>query len=248
MQAQATANPPPTDNEQRMPNPTAPPDMLSQDRQRLLRNAFPSNNAAIPGVLGQRAQAPSDMLPQDRQLLSNALQNDNAAMPGVPGQRAPAPPIRRHVPIHEQQVELQNAMAAAILAEMAADRNEMDQAAADEAWIALCVSAIVVAGKALNVAVLACNARVNTRRLTMLLTEDFGTRWIGIAHDVLSGIFRFVLLVVALHLVDVLVVRRVFSRHPTSVGDRAKASAALFLRIGGYLEEILPWLLVLFVW
>lgn len=245
MQARATANPP-TDNEQRMPNPTAPPDMLSQYKQRLLRNAFPSNNAAMPGVLGQRAQAPSDMLPQDRQLLSNAFQNGNAAMPGIPGQRAPAPPMRRQVPTHEQQVELQNA--AAIIAEMAANQNAMDQAAADEAWKALCVSTLVVAWKALNIAVLACNARVNTRRLTMLLTEDFGTRWIGIAHDMWSGIFRFVLFAVALHLADVLVVRQVFSRRPMSVRDRAKASAALFLRIGGYLEEILPWLLVLFVW
>lgn len=132
-------------------------------------------------------------------------------------------------------------MAAAILAEMAADQNAMDQAAADEAWMALCVSTLVVAWKAFNIAVLTCNTGVNTRQLTMLLTEDFGTRWIGIAHDMWSGIFRFVLFAVALHLADVLVVRQVFSRRPMSFGDPTVVAGVVRLVDGSQYCRLLAW-------
>lgn len=191
---------------------------------------------------------------RDHQHLPNhALSMGN--MPRQPEQVPQALPRRRQDANREQQqAEIEDAMIAALIAEIAAQQHEMRRppaAAAGQVPIDpeaenLFYTIQTVTLKAFKVAFLTCNARVNTRRLTLSLTEDFGTRWFNIAHDMWMGVFAFVLLVAILHLADVLLVRRVFSRQP--VGARARASKTLFMLAGRFLEEVIPRLLVFFVW
>ncbi|KAM0719467.1 hypothetical protein Q7P37_005372 [Cladosporium fusiforme] len=144
----------------------------------------------------------------------------------------------------EHQAQRQRAVQAAVMAEM---ERAARRAEADPEIEALLKTICAVAGKALRVAQLTCRARVFNRRLTLTLKESFSTKYIGIARNMWSGIFLFVLFVAALHLADVLLVRRILSRQQ-SLMARERASEAFFLGVGRFMQEILPWVLMLPIW
>lgn len=163
-----------------------------------------------------------------------------------------------------QQAEMEAALIAAI-AQMAAEQDQAVMAGAttnqrpiDEpllnaaalehlatvrARLDLMRTSCEIAWEYFRIVATACQASTMVQQKVMLVSSYFVSKSLGRWLGVWPGIVAVALLVTLLHLFNVLCVRRIW--RPESLAGRVTASAAIFLTVGGFLEEKLEWLLIL---